>query len=219
MKTQNFKAFEIVFFIFIVTFWIFPPFFIEKAQEGVFEAVYPLSTFVNFSLSVFIYFLFSHFREKKEISRINTISEAMIAIGFIFLFSAIFNAFLHFGFFFGGTRAVVFPKGSFLNVLNCIFGTFFAAFSEEVLYRFYLPSQILSFFGSKSEKKAVRFSVESVCVFVFALSHLNSGVLNVVFAAISGTVLRRCFLKTNNLILVALIHGFYNFVTIIVSSV
>lgn len=221
MKTQNFTTFYVLFFIFTIAFFVAPPFFLPHSNFELKEATYPASVFINFLISVFIFCFFRNLKDKRRVPNVQVISETMITVGLIFLLSATFEAILYFYSIRIGVDKVqklIFPKSP-VNIANCIFGTFFAAFFEEVLYRFYLPEQIFAFFKEKSpvflEKRTIKIGIETLCILIFGLSHLYLGILNAIFATFSGIVLRRGFLKTNNLILIAAIHGFYNLINIV----
>ena len=85
------------------------------------------------------------------------------------------------------------------------------AFYEEVLYREFLPeTAILLGAGGR-----LRIAAEVTVIAVFAFSHLYMGIPAVVNAALCGTVLRLCFVKTGSVAAGFLAHFTYNMLVMV----
>lgn len=85
------------------------------------------------------------------------------------------------------------------------------AFYEEVLYREFLPeTAILLGAGGR-----LRIAAEGTVIAVFAFSHLYMGIPAVVNAALCGTVLRLCFVKTGSVAAGFLAHFTYNMLVMV----
>lgn len=214
-----------VLMIFVSIMWVLPP-FLTVSQNALTlsdarEIVYPLSIYLNFFASLLLYFLFSesfsHPESSSESSSDSQIfkkhSVFLITFGSIFVLAGIFELLSYFGLIPFNEIRLVFPKTP-LKIAGVILGTFFAAFFEEFLYRFYLPESLISFFNGKKLHPAV---IEISVVLIFAFFHLYRGWTNVVFAFLSGMILRWSFKNTKSLVSVSIIHGLYNLSSIFAS--
>ena len=101
----------------------------------------------------------------------------------------------------------------------------FAAFFEEVIYRFYIPFGIKNFlfrkvFDENQSKsytifeKSILLFIEIVTMLIFSFSHKYLGIFSVVNAAVAHLVLRFSFIRSKSLIPSTLAHFFYNFVSL-----
>ena len=105
---------------------------------------------------------------------------------------------------------------SFITWLFCILNFLFSAFFEEVIYRFYLPMSLHSFFSQKSqENKAVFILIEVICSLFFAFSHLYLGFLSVLNAFFAHIVLRSSFFVSRNIYCNTAAHFLYNVISLI----
>lgn len=221
--------FSLAEFIFVAFFLIAPPLFNAPKNEIIldFSKGYSVSTYAVFLVSIFIFTERIYADKKnsktsdliaKKSSFIEKISVGTVCLGAIFIVSAIFQLFAllenknSFN-----SQKIVFPE-NFFYFANFLLGTFFAAFSEEVIYRFYFPFALkenvknLSRGKLNSENsKALNLFFEFLSVCVFALSHRYLGILAVLNAFFSGLILRFCMIKTKSVFVPFLIHSIYNF--------
>lgn len=221
--------FSLAEFIFVAFFLIAPPLFNAPKNEIIldFSKGYSVSTYAVFLVSVFIFAekvyadkknnKTSDFNEKKS-SLIEKTSIGTVCLGAIFIVSAVFQLFSFLenknSF---NSQKIIFPE-NFFYFANFLFGTFFAAFSEEVIYRFYFPFALkenvknLSRGKLNSENsKILNLFFEFLPVCVFALSHRYLGILAVLNAFFSGLILRFCMIKSKSVFVPFLIHSIYNF--------
>jgi len=242
-------AFWIVFFYVLLFFLILPigGQFLGERQEAV-VAYYPFLVFFNGVISFLIYFLalkgriFENPVEQQKMPFFVYSSCALVSFGILCLSSVIFESASYFFEIGGGIQKVIFPS-SFLGWINFFFGVIFAAFFEEVIYRFYLPRAFREIFGKlrifgnqKSVKKDeivadsgiayvgdaennLRLSVfcEGLALLLFGLGHLYLGLLGFLNALVCGSALRFCMIKTKSLWISFGIHAVYNFLSFLVT--
>ncbi len=221
--------FSLAEFIFVAFFLIAPPLFTSPKSEIIldFSKGYTVSTYAVFLVSVFIFAERVYADKKnsktsdliaKKSSFIEKISVGTVCLGAIFIASAVFQIFsLHENKNSFNSQKIIFPE-NFFYFANFLFGTFFAAFSEEVIYRFYLPFALKENVKNLSRGKlnsensktlSLLFEFLSVCI--FALGHRYLGILAVLNAFFSGLILRFCMIKTKSVFVPFLIHSIYNF--------
>jgi len=222
--------FSLAEFIFVAVFLILPPLINAPEKEILtldFSKGYSISTYAVFLFSLFIFAERIYTEKKnnkksgfntKKSSLIEKTSIGTVCLGAIFIVSAVFQVFALFenkdGF---KSQTIIFPE-NFFYFASFFTGTFFAAFSEEVIYRFYLPDALkdglkfLSFGRLNCEKsKALNLFLEFLSVCVFALSHRYLGIFAVLNAFFSGLILRICMIKSKSVLVPFLIHSIYNF--------
>lgn len=156
-------------------------------------------------------------KSSKKYEIILKIGTGTLCFGLITIVAAVFETT---GFFIDGNLnqdEIIFPLNE-VYFANFIFGTFCAAFEEEIFYRFYLPEalkrnfKILSFEKLDSEKsKTLGIFFEIISVLVFAFSHRYLGFLAVLNAFFSGAILRFCMIKSKSVFVPATVHFSYNF--------
>ena len=142
---------------------------------------------------------------------------ALVCFGSLCLSSVIFESVSYFFEIGGGIQKVIFPS-SLLGWINFFFGVFFAAFFEEVIYRFYLPRAFREILGKKISKNNQRLSVlcEGLALLLFGFGHVYLGVLGFLNALVCGAVLRFCMIKTKSLWIPFGIHAIYNFLSFLI---
>lgn len=111
--------------------------------------------------------------------------------------------------FWTGNQEVLLP-GNFIEYLFCILGFVFAAFYEEVIYRFYLPEILISFVFKKIGKKSALILSEVLALIIFSLAHLYLGGFAVINAIAGHCILRLCFKKSKSLWPGFTAHFIYN---------
>ena len=218
-------AFWIVFFYVLLFFVILPigGQFLGERQEAV-VAYYPFLVFFNGVISFLIYFLalkgriFENPVEQQKMPFFVYSSCALVCFGSLCLSSVIFETIACFFEVVGGIQKVIFPS-SFLGWSNFFFGVIFAAFFEEVIYRFYLPRAFREILGKKFSQNNQRLSVlcEGLSLLLFGLGHVYLGVLGFLNALVCGAVLRFCMIKTKSLWISFGIHAVYNFLSFLMA--
>lgn len=96
-----------------------------------------------------------------------------------------------------------------VNIGFLIFNFFCAAFYEEAVYRHFFSESLLTLLPGN---RVVRWSCETAAVLIFALSHRSGGIFSIVNAAVCGTVLRLCFVRTKSVTAGTAAHFIYNIV-------
>lgn len=224
-------VFWIVFFYVLLFFVILPigGQFLGERQEAV-VAYYPFLVFFNGVISFLIYFLalkgriFENPVEMQKMPFFVYSSCALVSFGSLCLSSVIFETISYFFEIGGGIQKVIFPSSLF-GWINFFFGVIFAAFFEEVIYRFYLPRTFREIFGkikifrnSDGGQNNQRLSVfcEGLALLLFGLGHVYLGVLGFLNALVCGAVLRFCMIKTKSLWIPFGIHAVYNFLSFLI---
>ena len=232
MKIHSFVT-EILFFSIISLFFVIPPLFVNAPSvQHIDFTLFSVQNFSHFVIAVFIFVFYKKLVENDE--QISTkILKYLIyfVVIFILLFGISFicnfsaqkllnseNSFVNSQVF------VEIPQG-FFDFLMCIFNLLFAAFFEEVIYRFYIPFGIKNFlfrtvFDENQSKsytifeKSILLFIEIVTMLIFSFSHKYLGIFSVVNAAVAHLVLRFSFIRSKSLIPSTLAHFFYNFVSL-----
>ena len=212
-------------FIYVLLFLVIAPIvfqFFGERQEAV-VAYYPFVVFLNGGIAFLIYnfvlkgqiFVPPVVREKIPFFVYS--SSTLVTFGSLCLSSVIFETISYFFEIGGGMQKVIFPS-SLLGWSNFFFGVIFAAFFEEVIYRFYLPRAFREILGKKISKNNQRLSVlcEGLALLLFGLGHVYLGFLGFLNAIVCGAVLRFCMIKTKSLWIPFGIHAVYNFLSFLV---
>ena len=228
---KNF-LFYLLFFSVLLFFVIPPigaPFFVERQEALV--AHYPVSVFLNAGIAFLIYYfsqnravLFSEMplcSEKKPV--FVYLSAASVSFGVLCLSSVVFEILSVVTGSESGIHQVLFPS-DVLGAVNFILGVCTAAFFEEVIYRFFLPSAFLEILkrrllrksvsrnGDKSaENRRLWLFCEGISVLLFAAGHLYLGVFGFLNALVCGIALRVCIKKAESLWIPFAVHAAYNF--------
>lgn len=209
---------NMVLMIFVSIMWVLPPFLTVSQNaltlESDREIVYPLSVFLNFFASLLLFLILSETFPENKSQIFKKHSVILITFGSIFVLAGFFELLCFLKLIPFNDIHLAFPKTP-LKIANCISGTFFAAFFEEFLYRFYLPESLLSIFSGKRLHPAI---IEIAVILIFAFSHFYRGWTNVIFAFLCGIILRWSFKNTKSLVSVSIIHGLYNLSSIFASS-
>ncbi|WP_294430926.1 CPBP family intramembrane glutamic endopeptidase, partial [uncultured Treponema sp.] len=115
----------------------------------------------------------------------------------------------------GGIQKAVFPS-SFYGFINLFFGVLFSAFSEEVVYRFYLPQAFKEVLSKKiSNNLKLWVLSELISLLLFSLGHIYLGFLGFLNALVCGFFLRFCMIKTKSIWIPFAIHAVYNFLSLL----
>ena len=216
MKRHRFRS-EIVifsaFFLLILLPNILAQFF-TSSIDAFSVWTFPISAFLDFLLAlILVYLFFEKPVYKPFIFRI--ILPATFCCCILFCISLIFK-FL----------AVVLPlgpdsdisvslPGTFIEWIFCILQFVFAAFTEEVFFRFYLPETLLTWCKDKYDKKLYFILIEIFSMFIFATGHFYLGFYSVLNAAVAQYILRFVYKKTHSIIPGFLAHFAYNIIFLI----
>lgn len=232
MKIHSFVT-EILFFSIISLFFVIPPLFVNAPSvQHIDFTLFSVQNFSHFVIAVFIFVFYKKLVENDE--QISTkilkyliyfvvIFILLFGISFICNFSA--QKFLNSENSFVNSQVFVENPQGFFDFLICIFNLLFAAFFEEVIYRFYIPFGIKNFlfrkvFDENQSKsytifeKSILLFIEIVTMLIFSFSHKYLGIFSVVNAAVAHLVLRFSFIPSKSLIPSTLAHFFYNFVSL-----
>lgn len=227
MKKNTSFLTDLFIFLLILFFFLIPPFFAPQISENnsPFLAWHFPSRQLIYALFAFSLYFFYRNRvlsyEKRTINKI-------FRFPLIFTFSILFFIQLIFkvisisdNYFSQNQNSMDFQTNillpdTFFTWFFCILNFLFSAFFEEVIYRFYLPMSLHSFFSQKSqENKAVFILIEVICSLFFAFSHLYLGFLSVLNAFFAHIVLRSSFFVSRNIYCNTAAHFLYNVISLI----
>lgn len=232
MKIHSFVT-EILFFSIISLFFVIPPLFVNAPSvQHIDFTFFSVQNFAHFVIAFFIFLFY-----KKSVENDEKLSSKILkySIFFVIIFILLFGISFICNFsaqkFLDNENSLInsevfveIPQG-FFDFLICIFNLMFAAFFEEVIYRFYLPFGIKNllfrkFFYENQNKsytvfeKSILLFIEIVAMLIFSFSHRYLGIFSVVNAAVAHLVLRFSFIRSKSLIPSTLAHFFYNFVSL-----
>lgn len=108
---------------------------------------------------------------------------------------------------------MAFPS-TLLQGVFCAASLAISAFSEEVIYRAYLPLAIKKILGEK--KRFSQACAEILSVLIFGAAHASNGILAVLNALFAGFILMTCFKKTRGIWAGFLAHFSYNALALVI---
>ena len=214
--------FHQLFTLFIVlVFLVFPPIFMTQHNE--IENQTYSQNFNRFSIFTIVIsliwsiFLFFYTEKKEEKLTRSSLRISLLSFIIIFYISFIFQQVsIFFNINFDNQKIVISSTEKILNSIQIIFLCIY----EEVLYRMYLYlsfKKIFSHISNKFFTKKIIFQKkveELVSTFVvailFALAHLYSGIIHVIFAFLASLVFSIVYKKTKNIIFPIISHVLYN---------
>lgn len=220
--------FNIIILVFVLVFCVFPPllpvFTATPAANDFTTWSFPFQQFSYFILAFGIYLISGEIKQR-QISRINFTNKKhyffykiftpfLFTFAFLFFNSLIFSFISTLDIFQNQTDIKVQLPADFSQWIFCILNFGFAAFYEEVIYRFYLIERLNITFNSKN-KLALKIIFEVIGTILFALGHFYLGVLSVLNAAIAHLILRLCFKKSGNIYCGFAAHFAYNMISLI----
>lgn len=206
---------EITIFCLIFLGFILPPicFQMEQSFENAFSNwTFNYNLLINFLLSVGILYFFL---EKPDYSYfvVRIILPTTYVLCVLFFFSLIFKFLsILFPFYEGSNQSEICLPQKFSEWIFCILQFLTAAFYEEVIFRFYLPEQLLSF---TKDKKILKILAELFVLILFSVSHLYLGFYAVLNAFFAHAALRFFYKKTGSLIPIFTAHFIYNMISLI----
>ncbi len=218
MKKQGYTIeFFIIFLILIL-----PPLIFNRSAPSVINPVYSFQHFCLFALAFVLYIHQNQDAEKsitpesKGPSRLFLIIRQsgffFVCFGLLCVISALVQALSHLSGL--GSHVEVLPPGNFYLWINCVAGTFLAAFYEEMVFRSFAPDRLAKIFGDQN--RFVRLAWEGGMVILFAASHLYAGFFSFVNALCAGVVLRITLIKCGSVGTVSLAHGLYNMLSLLI---
>ncbi len=214
--------FHQLFTLFIVlVFLVFPPIFMTQHNE--IENQTYSQNFNRFSIFTIVIsliwsiFLFFYTEKKEEKLTRTSLRISLLSFIIIFYISCIFQQVsIFFNINFDNQKIVISSTEKILNSIQIIFLCIY----EEVLYRMYLYlsfKKIFSYISNKFFTKNIIFQKkveELVSTFVvailFALAHLYSEIIHVIFAFLASLVFSIVYKKTKNIIFPIISHVLYN---------
>lgn len=105
---------------------------------------------------------------------------------------------------------------SFVKWVFCILNFLFAAFYEEIIYRFYFIDALKKLLSAKFNNKAVSCLCEFAGVLIFAFSHYYLGWLAVLNACFGHVILRFCYKRNDCIYPCVTAHFIYNILSLLV---
>lgn len=216
-------------FLFVILFLISPSLissFVTSTSITTFtQWNFPLQQGILAIIALLVYFLNPELKKQNEILETKNISKKFhfvfyIITPFIFTFLLLFFNSLIFSFlstleFFKSSQQIsVINPDSFIKWIYCILNFIFAAFFEEIIYRFYFIDE-LNFLFNKSNKKSLFWIFEIFGLVIFAISHYYMGFLAVINAAFGHIILRICYKKSKSIIPGFFAHFCYNIISLI----
>lgn len=107
---------------------------------------------------------------------------------------------------------IAFPK-TLIQGVFCAVSLAVSAFSEEVIYRAYIPRAMKKIWGK--EKRLSQACAEILPILIFGAAHISNGILAVMNAIFAGLALRVCAKKTRGIWAGFLAHFSYNALALI----
>ncbi|MDY2840551.1 MAG: type II CAAX endopeptidase family protein [Treponema sp.] len=222
MKIHSFISHLLVFLTILIS-CIIPPFFsVSDSSTQIFSMWnFPFVQFVYFLIAVTIYvFFFYHEKQRFNFTRtaVYVVLPGILTLCILFTFSLILKSIsLFLSEKFLSETMVELPSG-IKEWIFCLLNFLFAAFYEEVIYRFFLPESLIYFASRISSKKFFYFLSEFLSLLIFAFSHFYLGWLSVINAASGYVVLRICLIKTKNIFSGFCAHFIYNLICLLLIS-
>lgn len=102
-----------------------------------------------------------------------------------------------------------------LTSVFCVLNFIFAAFYEELIFRFYFSDSLLQMIRRKSDNEFWIYFSEIFTMLIFAFCHLYLGLLSVLNAALAHFVLRKCYKKCGCIYTCIIAHFCYNLLVFI----
>ena len=223
------ESLSYILFFFILFIIVLPPvigqFFLERQTEIV--AHYPVSVFLTAGISFLIYFFARKgmiFKDPVEKLRLPFFecfytysSNSLVCFGFLCLCTALLEIIAYFSGIDSGIKNIAFPDSVF-GKLNFLFGVIAAAFSEEMIYRFYLPRSFKEMLSKKfGNNRRLSVVCEVLALLLFSLGHLYLGILGFINAVLCGAALRLCMIRTKSLWIPFIIHALYNLLSFLIA--
>ena len=202
---------EIIVFSLIVIFLIIPPFFAPAVSSSsvLFDWSFPVKQLSLFVFALVLYIIFDKELRPRDFK---FPFPSLRAIGGLF-FLVLITRFIVTRYTFDEIQQPR-PYGK-TEWIYCLLTFFFSAAYEEIIYRFYLPGQIMSFFEHKYQNRFFVFLSDLIAALVFAFAHYYLGKISVINAFFAHIILRWCYVDTGFIWNSVLAHFFYNIISLI----
>ena len=205
---------DLVIFSFIFLIFIIPPFFTAKISTSspLFSAWnFPFNQFIFSIMAFVLYFFYCDKQEKKLpfFSILLTTSMLFCVALFIKFFSVLLvtnNI--------SEDLQIVLPDSP-KTWIFCLLNFAFAAFYEEVLYRFYFADKLQSLLAYKIKWKYLWIICEAIACLAFAFAHFYLGIFSVLNALFGHIILRVCYKKSGSIWTGFIAHFIYNVISLI----
>lgn len=203
--------YEIIVFSLILFFLIIPPFFtpIVSSDSYIFDWSFPIKQLFLFIFAIVVYIIFDKYLATRPYKYFFPSFRTLGALFFILLIIR-----------FIVTRYSItvisqpMPEGK-TEWIFCILTFLFSAAYEEIIYRFYLPGQLIRFFKLKFNSRFFVFLSDLLAALVFAFAHYYMGWISVINAFLAHIVLRKLYIDSGLIWNCVLIHFLYNIISLI----
>ncbi len=204
---------DIVIFSFIFILFIIPPFFTAKISQSslIFSAWnFPFNQ-LFFALMAFILYFFYYEKTDKKLPFFPVIMTTCMLFC-VALFIKFFSVLLVTN----DTEDlnVILPQNLKAWVF-CLLNFAFAAFYEEILYRFYFADQLQALLSYKIKWKYLWLICEILACLAFAFAHFYLGFFSVINAILGHIILRICYKKSSSIWAGFIAHFIYNVISLI----
>lgn len=216
----------------IILFFFVLPSFLLKGNTPVYSFGISFQTIILFIISILLNIQFSYFSKKEAVEKSNENSQGnnlhdnpdvirfkkiitflkwfALTLGGIMLVYAFTLLLSFFTPLKGKNISITLPQGiqwagAFLQLMT-------GAFSEEVIYREFLPESLNQIFYKNNKKRKLIWTIilEAFGIIFFAAGHLYAGYISVINAFFSGIIFRICYKKTGNVYTGFAAHFVYN---------
>ena len=212
---------DLAVFLLIIFLFIVPPFFAAAVSPAK-----PLFSGWNFPwyqlllalMGFILLFFYYEFTQKRTL----IVFPILFTFGMLFAVSLFCRFLSEMSGLIDGEFILSKPSGA-LQWFFCLVNFFFAAFYEEVLYRFYFVDELFCLITSLPANLAARKKIlpfiwilcEILALVCFAFAHLYMGWISVLNAALAHVFLRLCYKKTGKLWPCVASHFIYNVISLI----
>lgn len=208
-------TFFAIFFLFIVSSFISAVYAFNSSSfaSGVFKTwSFPWQLLI---MSVFCTVVLLIFYEKSS-KRTLILFPVIMTFGLLFCVSLLCKSIAAFAGDSGADASLMVAKPEGVaQWIFCILTFAFAAFNEEVIYRFYLADKMYQLLSARLQWKILRTLCEVFTLLCFAFAHLYLGWISVLNAALAHIILRLCYRKNEKLWPCVVSHFLYNMISLI----
>lgn len=210
MKNTSIKL-EILIFVLICAFLIFPPFFTPAVtvDSFLFDWSFPVKQLSLCIFALVLYFLLDKYLAVKASK---FFFPSLISLGSL-LAIAFLIKFIVSRFNFVMLQNPL-PHGK-IQIFFCILTFLLSALYEEIIYRFYLPGEIIRLFKFKFDSPFFLYLGEFLALAAFSFAHLYLGWFSVINAFAAHIILRLLYRYTGCIWNCVIVHFFYNIISLI----
>lgn len=213
---------EIGLFLIVVCFFVCPSLFNNARPEEVFRT-WNFPFFLMISCAGGFLTVYIKDRDLLSIKKSDSTLKAVVnggtflsTFGILCLSEAVFQLLAYFILKETDSQQITSPAG-FRQFVFCFLTFLFSASLEEFIFRLYLPKAFFDIFKVEKYQKRVAFLIgEFAPALLFALCHRYLGWFAVLNAFICHFALRRCYIKTQNVLYGIAAHFIYNILNLFV---